>query len=165
MTIRPQINYEREFGKHSVSALFFFERRKSYDDTMTGYKTGYYADFPIDLSMGLVNQSPYHHRIALLPGSAGFAGRISYAYDKKYLLEVTMRADGSYKFAPKNRWGYFPSVARGLGDVRGGLLQAGASEDRVLQAARLLRRAGFGRHVALPLHAVVLLDRPGLSPA
>lgn len=113
MTIRPQINYEREFGKHSVSALFFFERRKSYDDTMTGYKTGYYADFPIDLSMGLVNQSPYTTGSHSYTGSAGFAGRISYAYDKKYLLEVTMRADGSYKFAPKNRWGYFPSVAVG----------------------------------------------------
>lgn len=113
MTIRPQINYEREFGKHSVSALFFFERRKSYDDTMTGYKTGYYADFPIDLSMGLVNLSPYTTGSHSYTGSAGFAGRISYAYDKKYLLEVTMRADGSYKFAPKNRWGYFPSVAVG----------------------------------------------------
>ena len=44
---------------------------------------------------------------------ASFAGRLSYAYDKKYLAELTMRVDGSYKFAPEDRWGYFPSLALG----------------------------------------------------
>lgn len=113
MTIRPQINYERTFGKHSVSALFFFERYKSYGDTMTGYKTGYYTKFPIDLSMGTEDLAPYATGSYNYAGSASFAGRIGYAYAKKYLIEATMRADGSYKFAPDNRWGYFPSVAVG----------------------------------------------------
>ncbi|HMP94463.1 MAG TPA: SusC/RagA family TonB-linked outer membrane protein, partial [Phnomibacter sp.] len=38
-------------------------------------------------------------------------GKIGYAYDDKYLATLTMRADGSSKFAENNRWGYFPSVA------------------------------------------------------
>ena len=38
-----------------------------------------------------------------------FFGRINYAFDKKYLLGLTMRADGSSKFAEGKRWGYFPS--------------------------------------------------------
>ena len=37
--------------------------------------------------------------------------RLNYSYDDKYLLTLTMRRDGSSKFAPKHRWGNFPSAA------------------------------------------------------
>jgi TonB-dependent starch-binding outer membrane protein SusC len=40
---------------------------------------------------------------------ASFFGRINYNYDGKYLLALSLRADGSTKFAEENRWGYFPS--------------------------------------------------------
>jgi len=36
--------------------------------------------------------------------------RLNYGFNDKYLFEATFRADGSSKFASKNRWGYFPSV-------------------------------------------------------
>jgi TonB-dependent starch-binding outer membrane protein SusC len=39
-----------------------------------------------------------------------FFGRMNYAYDDRYLLSLSLRADGSTKFAPGNRWGYFPSA-------------------------------------------------------
>ena len=39
--------------------------------------------------------------------------RASYAYQNKYLLNATVRRDGSSKFAPKNRWGTFGSVGVG----------------------------------------------------
>lgn len=38
-----------------------------------------------------------------------YFGRINYALDKKYLFMLTVRADGSTKFAEGNKWGYFPS--------------------------------------------------------
>ena len=44
---------------------------------------------------------------------ASFFGQASYNYMHKYLLSVTMRADGSTYFAPGNQWGYFPSVSAG----------------------------------------------------
>lgn len=40
---------------------------------------------------------------------ASFLGRINYNLKSKYLFTVSFRADGSSKFAPGNRWGYFPS--------------------------------------------------------
>lgn len=40
-----------------------------------------------------------------------FFGRATYNYDHKYLLSLTMRADGSSKYNEK--WGYFPSVGAG----------------------------------------------------
>lgn len=113
LMIRPQLTYEREFGKHNVSGLFLFERYKSYGETMTGYKKGYFSDYPVDISTGMSDNYPYTSGSFSHSGMASFAGRLSYAYDKRYLAEFTFRADGSYKFAPEDRWGYFPSVALG----------------------------------------------------
>ena len=44
---------------------------------------------------------------------ASFFGRLNYSYASRYLLQVTMRTDGSSKFGKNNRWGTFPSVAVG----------------------------------------------------
>ncbi|GHN02321.1 SusC/RagA family TonB-linked outer membrane protein [Cytophagales bacterium WSM2-2] len=40
-----------------------------------------------------------------------FFGRASYSRDDKYMATVTMRGDGSSKFAQGHQWGYFPSVS------------------------------------------------------
>ncbi|MBQ8674068.1 MAG: TonB-dependent receptor [Bacteroides sp.] len=40
-----------------------------------------------------------------------FFGRVNYDFESKYLVSATFRADGSSKFGPSNRWGYFPSAA------------------------------------------------------
>ena len=42
-----------------------------------------------------------------------YFGRLNLNWDDKYLLEANLRADGSSKFAPGHRWGYFPSVSAG----------------------------------------------------
>lgn len=42
---------------------------------------------------------------------ASFLGRVNYTYRSRYLLTASFRADGSSKFAPANRWSYFPSGA------------------------------------------------------
>lgn len=43
----------------------------------------------------------------------GFFARVNYDYKEKYLLEVSMRADGTSRFAQGHRWGYFPSASAG----------------------------------------------------
>ncbi|WP_081643216.1 SusC/RagA family TonB-linked outer membrane protein [Sphingobacterium paucimobilis] len=42
---------------------------------------------------------------------ASFFGKLNYAFDNRYILEATGRADGSSKFAPGHKWGFFPSAA------------------------------------------------------
>lgn len=42
-----------------------------------------------------------------------FFGRINYDYDGKYLLSGVMRRDGSSRFGPNDRFGYFPSASAG----------------------------------------------------
>ena len=39
--------------------------------------------------------------------------RLGYNYKEKYIVNATFRADGSSKFAPGHRWGFFPSVSAG----------------------------------------------------
>ncbi len=40
-------------------------------------------------------------------------GRINYAYSNRYLVSVSLRTDGSSRFAPNNRWGFFPAASVG----------------------------------------------------
>lgn len=40
-----------------------------------------------------------------------YLARFNYSFKNKYLFTASFRADGSSKFAPENRWGYFPSAA------------------------------------------------------
>ncbi|MDL2144341.1 TonB-dependent receptor [Flavobacterium tructae] len=42
-----------------------------------------------------------------------FFGRLNYSYNDRYLLQMTVRRDGSSKFGADSRWGTFPSIALG----------------------------------------------------
>lgn len=42
-----------------------------------------------------------------------FFGRVNYSYAGKYMVQATVRLDGSSKFGKDSRWGTFPSVALG----------------------------------------------------
>ena len=44
-------------------------------------------------------------------GLVSFFGRLSYNFKDRYLLNATLRADGSSKFAKGNQWDYFPSAS------------------------------------------------------
>lgn len=44
-------------------------------------------------------------------GLVSFFGRLSYNLKDRYLLNATLRADGSSKFAKGNQWDYFPSAS------------------------------------------------------
>ncbi len=61
------------------------------------------------ISLGAENQLPHTYE----GGNKflSFFGRANYGYKDKYLAKFTLRADGTTKFGPKNRWGYFPSAS------------------------------------------------------
>lgn len=111
---RPSISYNHTFGKHAVGALFLYEASKYYSETMTAYGQGYIASDPVDITLGTdkvnaANPTGSHQHT----GMVSYVGRVNYAFDDKYLFEFAFRRDGSYVFAPENRWGFFPSVSAG----------------------------------------------------
>ncbi|MAZ28668.1 MAG: hypothetical protein CL868_16525 [Cytophagaceae bacterium] len=61
------------------------------------------------ISFGQVFQKPYYQKEG--ETILSYLGRINYTLQNKYLFTATFRADGSSKFAPGNRWGYFPAFA------------------------------------------------------
>lgn len=64
-------------------------------------------------NMGFGDPQDSYTSISTPDRMASFFGQASYNFNHKYLLSMTMRADGSTKFAPGNQWGYFPSIAGG----------------------------------------------------
>lgn len=44
---------------------------------------------------------------------ASYFGRIDYNYDERYMLQATVRRDGSSKFGANNKWAIFPAVSLG----------------------------------------------------
>lgn len=63
-------------------------------------------------NLGAAGQTlPTQSTIGAKDNMLSFFGRVNYNMTEKYILSVTLRADGSSKFGKDNRWGYFPSAA------------------------------------------------------
>lgn len=108
--LNAQINYANSFGKHDVGALFVYEQWENSIDLF--YARGY--DFP---SMDIPHLAAAGKKTTLISGNGkkngrmSYIGRLNYGYDQKYLVEAAFRYDGSSKFSPDKRWGFFPSVS------------------------------------------------------
>ena len=68
-----------------------------------------FAMFKYDTS--LTNFNSFSSSMTLPSNTLSFFGRLNYSLMGRYLFTVTFRADGSSKFAPNHRWGYFPAAA------------------------------------------------------
>jgi TonB-linked SusC/RagA family outer membrane protein len=95
--------------KHNFTAMIGSSMQANDYEFMSGAVQGFVSENARQLSNGLLEPTIYGNKSdwALL----SFMGRVTYGYDNRYLLTATFRADGSSRFAKKNRWGYFPSVA------------------------------------------------------
>lgn len=126
------LNYQTELDKHSITALLGTSLNlQQYSNNgigVEGKKTSYSV-----VDGRLVSQEspegfldPYFMTINAGRGGTYSAdgtkgaynrfsvfGRINYAYANKYLLQFTMRQDGSSKFGEDSRYGNFPSLALG----------------------------------------------------
>lgn len=105
--------YNREFGDHSVGALFSIEKSEAENEYLEGSIT-----YPYDFTNGQSNTAsgdsqPGTKFTRSESGTLSYIGRINYAYADKYLLEFLLRSDASTKFAPENYWGVFPSISAG----------------------------------------------------
>lgn len=108
------VNYDRNFGDHSISAFFSGERSKNtYDDRYQIYDSpnpGVYNGTSV--SAGTLNTSnTFTSRSE--SGTLSYLGRASYAFKNRYLAQFVFRSDASSKFAPENYWGFFPSLSVG----------------------------------------------------
>ena len=106
---RAQINYLREEGDHQINAVVAAEmsERKMPNFTLNGIPTTNYLTLLKTSEFNTLGNT-YEEN-----ARAGIIGRVNYTYKNKYIVELSGRYDGSYKFLPENRWGLFPAVSLG----------------------------------------------------
>lgn len=103
--------YNRTFGSHDISALFSLEKSEAESEYLVGQREN-----PYEFTTGQYNSATGEMSTQFTRSESGtlsYIGRINYAYQNKYLLELMVRCDASTKFAPKNYWGTFPSASAG----------------------------------------------------
>jgi TonB-linked SusC/RagA family outer membrane protein len=109
-SIENTLTYNKNFDKHSVELLL----GQAYRQVDRVFRESRGEGFP----------KPYHPVIdnAATKSSKGsefrntlssYFGRLNYSYADKYLLSASLRRDGSSRFSPAHRFGYFPSASIG----------------------------------------------------
>ena len=104
------LSYKRIYKKHDFDFIAGFSTQYTNVDTVFGQAGDFANDNLSTFNAGVMqNLRSGVEEEALV----SVLSRINYAYDNKYLISVSDRADGESKFAPGKRWGYFPAVSVG----------------------------------------------------
>ncbi|WP_164111591.1 MULTISPECIES: SusC/RagA family TonB-linked outer membrane protein [Sphingobacterium] len=111
LTLQSMLAYENTIGDHEVKALFVNEIIDARSNWFDAYKDGFISNSIDQMFAGATN--PLANGSAFEESRMSFVGRLNYGYKSKYLLESTVRYDGSSRFAPQYRWAWFPSVSVG----------------------------------------------------
>ncbi len=121
------LNYNKQFGKHHVDLLAGYSAQQTTSDILSVYARGFQNDnIPEITGKGadpsnftLVTAANTAPGLGLVPTAKSvntllsYLSRVNYNYASKYYLTGSFRADGSSRFGPLNKYGYFPSVAGG----------------------------------------------------
>ena len=113
------LTYDFDIKDHHISVLLGSETTK-YDGESTGsYGVNLTAGFD-DWEHAYVENTEKGHADRKVSGGPydatrgqSFFARLGWSWKDRYMVNATMRADGSSKFAKGHRWGYFPSVSAG----------------------------------------------------
>src|SRR5699024_418822 len=109
--MQVSLNYEKIFNdKHDVKGMLLFETLENRGDNFSAYRE-YLLN--LDYLFAGIDENKDNGGSAYESASAGLVGRFNYGFDKKYLLEVGFRYDGSSKFPSEHQWGFFPFVSGG----------------------------------------------------
>lgn len=116
-TFETYLNYDFKVGKSKWGLMggYSWEEKKNNDGfglSVEGYYNddlGWYNMSYAQTILGVQNsvQSGYLEKVR----NISFYGRVNYSFDSRYMLQTTIRRDGSSVFGKNNRWGTFPSVS------------------------------------------------------
>lgn len=122
--VRPQarywilentLTYTKEIGDHNFTALLgqSAQQDQSYKLTASALNVPYTREGDLYLALGNADGRNVKDE-GDLATYASYFGRVNYSFQDRYLINASLRADGSSKFYEGgNAWGYFPSVGVG----------------------------------------------------
>lgn len=88
-SVQGKMEYNRTFDKHDVTGMFVYHMKEK----------------KLNVAGNEEEILPFREQ--------GFAGRVTYNYDKRYFFEFDCGYNGSENFLKGHRWGFFPSYAVG----------------------------------------------------
>lgn len=152
--------YRNNFGKHRLQALVGYSYIYNVAD---GYSAGN-GNFPNEtylynnLGMGTYLTDEDHNASMASNKSdsklVGFFGRVSYGYDDRYNVMLSMRREGSSKFGANHKWGSFPSASAGWTISNEKFMESTKS-----WLSNLKLRVGYGVTGVIPNDAYKSLNR------
>jgi TonB-linked SusC/RagA family outer membrane protein len=110
INIKNLLTYKLALGKHNFNLLAGQEANDSHWEGSAIGVSDFLSNDVTSISLGDRSTLVYGD----YKGSAAlysYLGRLIYDFNGKYGLNVTMRADGSSKFADGHKWGYFPAAS------------------------------------------------------
>ncbi|MEO5684638.1 MAG: TonB-dependent receptor [Chitinophagaceae bacterium] len=111
--MNARLNYHTNFGKnHDLSALFVYSEEYWNDRFLSASRNDRYSSALSEIN-GALSNIISNSGGSSAEGLQSYIGRVNYTAYGKYLLEGNFRVDGSSKFVPGQRFGFFPSVAVG----------------------------------------------------
>lgn len=113
MTFRPTLQFQQDYGKHTVGAMLLYEYRETNGSSFQASRRDFLINDIPELSFAMEDVANSIRGSSSKTKIAGYVGRFNYAISDKYLAELAFRYDGSYKFHPNYRWGFFPSLSLG----------------------------------------------------
>lgn len=104
------LNYKKDFGKHHFDVLLGLSAQKQNYLVASMEAANYPNDNVTTLNAGIVNTGTTTESVWTL---LSYFGRINYFFQNKYLLNFSIRWDGSSRFGKNNKYGCFPAVSLG----------------------------------------------------
>lgn len=108
--ITNTLSYNNTFGKHTIGAMLgqetIYRHSQNENNVYYGFPENNFGLNDISMGQSYSRSSGYSSNSIL-----SFFGRVMYNYDDRYLATVTVRGDGTSKFAQGNKWGVFPSAS------------------------------------------------------
>lgn len=108
--LQTRLQYDQKFGKHAVTVMAGHEATENGYEGLNGLRRNFITNAVQELTGGDALTATNSSSKGANARESWF-GRLNYVYNDKYILQATMRADGSSNFGPENRWGYFPSFS------------------------------------------------------
>ncbi len=104
------LTYSKDFGSHSLSALLGLSYLESEQNRLQAGGSSAGSDLIETVAIAIPS---IPQNVISAWGLESYFGRVDYSYDDKYLLNGSIRADGSSRFGSDNRFGIFPAVSAG----------------------------------------------------
>lgn len=110
--IITSLNYERTFFDiHNIKGMLLYEVSESKATNFQASRINYVVS--IDQIFAGPDAGKSNQGGASDDGRESYVGRLNYDFRGKYLFEYSFRYDGSAKFPPQKRWGFFSGISAG----------------------------------------------------